>query len=176
MESGDIMRKSNQLKKWNDEALNYIAKLKSKLSHIKLSNFVRAYKFINKEENMLNDIFDITSMINRIDNEITFIYKNLTTNNKISKLEKTTTDMSAKDAIRLAIKLYKVDLKKACNLSYYKDGKTYLKYMKKDKDGVVYRNINRLYELRERRGTYILEYVYSIYKELPRILRFERGE
>ena len=50
------------------------------------------------------------------------------------------------------------------------------KYMKKDKDGVVYRNINRLYELRERRGTYILEYVYSIYKELPRILRFERGE
>ena len=171
-----MMKRVNPLKKWNEEALNYIAKLKSKVSHIKLSTFVRALKVIKSDDNVIRDVLDIKVLLNQIDDEIRFIYKNLTVSNRISKIEKSAINVKAKDAILLAIKLYKTDLLNCCKLSYYKDGKIYRKYIRKDKDGIVYRNINRLYELRERRGSYILEYIYSIYKELPSILRRERGE
>ena len=166
-----MMKRVNPLKKWNEEALNYIAKLKSKVS-----TFVRALKVIKSDDNVIKDVLDIKVLLNQIDDEIRFIYKNLTVSNRISKIEKSVINVKAKDAILLAIKLYKTDLLNCCKLSYYKDGKIYRKYIRKDKDGIVYRNINRLYELRERRGSYILEYIYSIYKELPSILRRERGE
>lgn len=170
------MKKSNPLHRWNDEALNYIAKLKSKVSHIKLSNFTKAFKLIRRDDNMVDDVLDIIEVLKQIDSEISNIYKNLTINNNISKINESRINMKAKDVILLSIKLYKRDLMKCCKLSYFKDGKIYHRYAKKDRDGVVYRNINRLYELRERRGNYLLEFIYSIYKELPRILRYERGE
>lgn len=170
------MKKSNPLHKWNDEALNYIAKLKSKVSHIKLSNLTKAFKLIRRDDNMVDGVLDIMRILNQIDSDISKIYKNLTIANNISKIDESRINMKAKDAILLSIKLYKCELIKCCKLSYFKDGKIYHRYIRKDKDGVVYRNINRLYELRERRGNYLLEFIYSVYKELPRILRYERGE
>ena len=159
----------------NAEVKNFISDLKYKLSFIDEKKVVKCKQQVRTVKTPIQVPFDVVTYENIMVNRIKTISNTITKEHKEMDVKKEPKSIPISDVVGW-LEIMLRNKKKYLNPSFYINYRKYGRYRRKDKDGLVKKNFHKVYSLQKELVTTEIDYIITIYKMLPKILKIARGE
>lgn len=164
-----------EIKNQNNDVRMFIFSMKKKVSLIKINKIRKVKKYSKGIKTEIEVPFDIITYSSIMKTKISVRQRELEIPHKEVKVNKEPISISINDIISWFEIMYN-KVKKSLTPSFFIDYKKYKKYRKKDTDKIILNNFEDIYSLQKELIETEVNYMISLYKMLPKILKIIREE
>lgn len=165
----DVLTQQDDVMAFIDE-VKYKLRFVDKRKLLKVKKICRKYDETQGKELQMSIPVDIATYNTLIDTQIKKIVKDISRNYSDLPIQPDSKEISCVDGIGFS-EMIIGDMNKMLKRSFFIDYKKYKKYAKRDKTGDIGNNFEKIYSLQKEKVVTNLDFVISIYRKLPSILK-----
>ena len=162
---------------YEKEIRDFITKYNYQVKHFNTKLMDKAYHVIKKKKTTKTiEELDIEEIMKEFDSKISAIIRNPKELYTSKKNPEKANDYNEEDLLKLAIYLTKRELPNHLRYGWFNDMKSLERAQKRDKTGVIEKNLKTVLELKKSKILYMITFVKSVYQMIPSMIREIGGD